>query len=200
MTSDVDNLFVVTGGPGSGKTTLIDAVARRGVFQSMEAGRGIIRDQVAIGGSALPWSDAEAFADLMLSWDMRSYRMARAQAGPAIFDRGIPDVVGYLRTMELPVPPYLDRAARLFRYNRHVFIAPPWPEIFVRDAERTQTLDDAERTYRAVVETYEGYGYVPLPLPFASVDDRVTFVMQRIDRAGQGENRQSATGGPRSGS
>lgn len=45
-----ERFIVITGGPGSGKTTLIEALARAG-FQTMpEAGRAIIQDQARIGG------------------------------------------------------------------------------------------------------------------------------------------------------
>jgi predicted ATPase len=74
-----DRFFVITGGPGSGKSTLIDALAQRGLGAMPEAGRAIIQDQLAIGGEALPWSDRRAFAELMLGWEMRSYRAALAQ-------------------------------------------------------------------------------------------------------------------------
>lgn len=56
----VDRLFVITGGPGSGKSTLIDELAKHGIRGMPEAGRSIIQDQVAIGGEALPWSDRRA--------------------------------------------------------------------------------------------------------------------------------------------
>ncbi len=103
---NVDRLFVVTGGPGSGKSTLIAALAGHGIRSMPEAGRAIIQDQVAIGGEALPWSDRRAFAELMLSWEIRSYRAALRIDGPVIFDRGVPDVAAYLRLSELPVPAY----------------------------------------------------------------------------------------------
>jgi predicted ATPase len=95
-TIDSDRFYIITGGPGSGKSTVIDALAERGISTVPEAGRAIIQDQVAIGGNALPWSDRGAFAELMLSWEMRSYRMALALSGPVIFDRGVPDVAGLL--------------------------------------------------------------------------------------------------------
>ncbi|MER8482285.1 AAA family ATPase [Mesorhizobium sp. M1322] len=43
-------------------------------------------------------------------------------------------------------------AAERFRYASHVFITPPWSEIFRQDSERKQTLDEAERTYHALAD------------------------------------------------
>jgi predicted ATPase len=172
--------FVVTGGPGSGKSTLLAALAEAGWSCSAEAGRGIIQDQVAIGGPALPWSDPSAFAELMLSWEMRSYRMASARPGRSLFDRGVPDVVGYLRLAGRPVPAHVDRAARTFRYNRRVFLAPPWPEIFRQDAERKQDLDEAARTCEAMIAAYADYGYELVTLPRAPVPQRIRFMIERM--------------------
>ena len=79
MATHAAHLFVVTGGPGSGKTTLIDALERMGFARTVEAGRAIIQDQQAINGSAL--HDPALFAELMLSWELCSYRMARICQG-----------------------------------------------------------------------------------------------------------------------
>jgi predicted ATPase len=141
-----------------------------------EAGRAIIQDQVAIGGGALPWSDRHAFAELMLSWEMRSYRAALRLSGPVIFDRGIPDIVGYLRLCNLPVGSHVDRAAEKFRYHRRVFVAPPWPEIFAQDTERRQSLEEARATHK-VVETYSELGYELIPPPLDTVEERMRFVL-----------------------
>src|SRR5688572_28847691 len=112
MAANADRFFVLTGGPGSGKTTLIDELATLGYARTIEAGRAIIQDQMAAGGNALPWVDPTAFADLMLSWEMRSYAQARRDAGPVFFDRGLPDVAGYLRLSGLDVPVHVEKAAR----------------------------------------------------------------------------------------
>lgn len=175
------SLIVITGGPGSGKSTLIDALARRGcATAASEAGRAIIRDQAAIGGTALPWADRRLFAELMLSWEMRSHREASALGSAAVFfDRGVPDVIGYLRVTGLPVPPHMDAAAHMMRYHPKVFIAPPWPEIYGGDTERKQTLEEAAATCEAMVETYTAYGYELIELPRVSVAERVAFVMNR---------------------
>ena len=178
--AEIDQLLVITGGAGSGKSTLIAALAAHGFAHMPEAGRAIIQDQLAIGGSALPWTDRLAFAELMLGWEMRSHCAALEPPGPVLFDRGVPDVVGYLRVSGLPVPAHVARAAQTFRYNRRIFIAPPWPEIFTQDAERKQSIVEAEATYRAMVEVYGGLGYELVPLPLVPVSERVQFVREII--------------------
>jgi predicted ATPase len=146
-----------------------------------EAGRAVIQEQVAIGGTALPWADRAAFAERMLSEDVRSYREAEKLGGPMIFDRGVPDVLGYLQLSGLPVPSDVEQAAHTFRYNSRVFIAPPWQEIFVQDSERKQTWEEAEATYHVMVDVYSQLDYELMPLPLVSVAERVEFMRAMID-------------------
>lgn len=171
--------IVVTGGPGSGKTTLLNALAEAGHSCSAEAGRGVIRDQAAVGGRGLPWHDRELFAELMLCWEMRSYRAA---AGITFFDRGLPDLVGYLRVEGLTVPAHVAAAAREFRYAERVFLAPPWPEIYRTDGERKQSPELAERTYAEVAAAYAEHGYEPVELPRLPVPERARFVLESVEQ------------------
>jgi predicted ATPase len=173
-----ERFFVITGGPGSGKSTLIDVLERAGYARSIEAGRAIIQAQAAIDGPALPWRDPALFAELMLSWELRSHALALEQSGPMFFDRGVPDVVGYLRLTNLPVPAHVATAAATYRYHRRVFIAPPWREIFAQDRERKQDFAEAVRTYDAMVATYADFGYELVELPRAPVAARVDFVLE----------------------
>jgi len=135
---------------------------------------------MAIGGDVLPWSDRSAFAELMLGWEIRSYRAALKLSGSVIFDRGLPDVLGYLRLSRIPIPSHMHRAAQIFRYHHRVFVAPPWPEIFVRDSERRQTFAEAQATHEAMIETYSGLGYELIPFPLDSVQKRAQFVLAAI--------------------
>ena len=164
MLPDPPDFYIITGGPGSGKSTLIEALAAEGFHHMPEAGRAIIRDRVAIGGTALPWADRAAFAELMLGWELRSWHEAHDRAGPVIFDRGA------------------ERAAELFHYQRRVFIAPPWREIFAADAERKQDFAEAQATYQAMVAVYAGLGYELVTLPLAPVSERARFVRASIER------------------
>jgi predicted ATPase len=177
---ETNRFFSVTGGPGSGKTALIEALRQSGHYCAVEAGRAVIQDQMLIGGHGLPWGDRSLFAELMLSWEMRSYRMAQEQKEIAFFDRGVVDVLGYLRLIGYVVPEHVEKAVERFRYHRRVFIAPPWEEIFRQDRERKQDFDEAVRTYDAMVTAYRQYGYELIELPRASVKERVDFVLREV--------------------
>jgi predicted ATPase len=181
MQSSPDNLFVLTGGPGSGKTTLIEALGDAGFSTCPEAGRNIIRDQMALDGPALPWNDPALFAELMLSWELRSHHAASGRPGPVFFDRGVPDTIGYLCLCGIAVPRHMLKAAERFRYNAKVFVTPPWREIFVRDSERSQTWEEAVRTHDIMVETYVGLGYELFRVPCAPVEERSRFILAEAE-------------------
>ena len=176
-----DHMFVVTGGPGSGKSTLIETLQRREFASMPEAGRAIIRDQVKIGGTALPWADKAMFAELMLGWELRSWHEASALKRAVLMDRGVPDVIGYLALCGLPVPTHVEAAAQMYRYNRKVFIAPYWEEIFGQDAERKQDHKEAEETAQVMADTYMRFGYQLVELPRVSVEARVAFVLDHLN-------------------
>ncbi|HEP0918741.1 TPA: AAA family ATPase [Klebsiella aerogenes] len=180
MSSKQLQRIIITGGPGSGKSTLISKLSHRGYKCFPEAGRGIIQNQVSIGGNALPWGDRGAFAEFMLCWEMRSWSEAEEYAEACFYDRGIPDVAGYLRLINHDTPDYLENAIAKFRYNQTVFIAPPWREIFAQDAERKQSFEEAVLTYHSMIETYQQYGYQLLELPCIPAEDRADFILSKI--------------------
>ncbi|MBN7787702.1 AAA family ATPase [Ponticoccus gilvus] len=175
-----DHFFVVTGGPGAGKTSLITELARRGFHTIPESGRAIIREEVASGGDALPWAGRMAYAERMLERDLRAYEDAKALSGPVIFDRGIPDIIGYLTLCGLPVPPHVAAAAKAARYNRRVFLAPFWNEIFTQDSERKQPRAEAEATGAVMRETYTALGYQITELPRTDIATRADFVFKQL--------------------
>ena len=109
-----------------------------------------------------------------------AHAAALAKATPVVLDRGVPDVVGFLRASGLPVPAHIDAAARTRRYNPRVFLAPYWEEIYTRDPERRQSPDLAQATEAVMRDTYAGYGYRLVELPRATVEKRVDFVRHHL--------------------
>lgn len=173
------NLFVITGGPGVGKTTLLRELERRGFSCVPEVAREIIRQQVASGGDAVPWTNTARYTELMLQHSIEVYKANGSAASPIFFDRGIPDVLCYARLIGLEGSAGIEVACEKYRYNRMVFIAPPWREIYSTDDERKQSFDEAVRTHEVMVEAYRSCGYQLIELPRVSVEERAEFVAAR---------------------
>lgn len=170
-------LFVVTGGPGAGKSTLVAALAARGQTCVEEAGRAVIREQLAQGGSALPWADRDAYWRAMFEKDHSAYRAARASGRRVFFDRGLPDLLGYAALEGLNPPSKAVRQIETAAYAPLVFAAPPWREIYETDAERKQDWPEAVRTYEAVTRAYLDLGYRLVELPKCKAEGRAEFVL-----------------------
>lgn len=145
-----------------------------------EVGRAVIREEVALGGTALPWADERAFAEKMWPREVAAHAAALATGDTVVLDRGAPDVVGFLRVSGLPVPDHIDTAARTHRYNPRVFLAPFWADIYTHDPERRQSPELARATEAVMRDTYAGYGYHLIDLPRVSVEERAAFVLRAL--------------------
>lgn len=128
--------LVLTGAPGGGKTTLLDAAERVGLSVSHEVARAILRHP---GGMALRVRDPLGFAEAMAAAHLREKARFAGHAAPVIFDRGLPDVVGFLKVSGLPVPPVIDRACGEVRYSGPILRAPAWR----RSTGRTRSVSRA---------------------------------------------------------
>lgn len=177
---DPDRFVVLTGCSGGGKSTLLAALAGEGFPTFEEPGRQIVKEQLFIGGSALPWVDPLGFAALAVSRSMHHLALAARSDRRAFFDRGIVDAVSYLEHLDIPVPPPLRKAVTRLRYHETVFVAPPWRQIFAADTERRHSFDVAVAEYRSLVRTYERLGYSPVELPKTDSKGRIRFVLEHL--------------------
>lgn len=174
--SDKLRRFVLTGGPGAGKTSVIDSLARRGHRTTTEAGRAIIAAH-AQAGLPPPWIDPVHYAQLMLDHDIAEYDAVTNDTGAVFFDRGVPDLLGYLALVgRTPTTP-IREAASTYRYELTVFMFPPWREIYRQDAERSQNFTEASRTHDFMIAAYQSLGYKLLEVPRASIAARADFIL-----------------------
>jgi predicted ATPase len=180
-----DRLFVITGGPGVGKTAIIHELERQGVSCVPEAARQIIQQQVSGGGNAVPWMNRERYASLMLKKSIEDYlKHAKTQRCTiqrcTFFDRGILDTIAYARLIGLHFPDETYRQAVACRYNAKVFLAPPWPQIYETDSERKQSYEEAVVVDRVIRGVYAEQGYEIIEIPQTAVAKRTDFILSRM--------------------
>ena len=103
---------------------------------------------------------------------------ARHFLGWVFFDRGLIDAASGLASLTNEAVP--TRLALAGRYHQRVFLAPPWPEIYVNDPERQYGLDDAITEYERLAAVYPALGYDVSALPKVDVNARADYVLNTL--------------------
>jgi predicted ATPase len=174
----LDRFVIISGCSGGGKSTLLVELGRRGHAVVDEPGRRIVKEELKSEGSALPWIDETAFARRAVALALADRASAGMPDGWIFFDRGLIDAAAGLQ--HLTGEPVLAALSQSHRYHRRVFLTPPWPEIYVTDAERRHGLDRALAEYCRLLEVYPSLGYEVSILPKIGVPERADFVMSAL--------------------
>jgi len=175
----MNNFVIISGCSGGGKSTLLAELQRRGHAVVEEPGRRILRDEMRVGGERLPWVDKVAFLRRILAVALEDHEEATKEGHERVFfDRGFIDAAAALE--ELTGELFLSRLNQAHRYHKRVFLAPPWPEIYVQDEERRHGSDAALREFERLQRAYPALGYRVLMLPKTSVAERADFVLNSL--------------------
>lgn len=98
----LNNRVIFTGGPGSGKTSVIELLCHIGYQCAPEVGRKVIQAQVSSQGTALPWMDKAAFRDEMVLEEINNYEKF-GDDEITLYDRSIIDSYGYSKLGCIPI-------------------------------------------------------------------------------------------------
>ena len=171
---------VLSGCSGAGKSALLTELANRGYQIFGEPGRQIVKEQLHIGGDAVPWGNVDKFIELTISRSIHQMVRAAATDRLSFFDRGIVDAFSYLERHNAMVPEHMSICVSKYRYHEKVFMAPPWREIYRNDNERRHSFDEAVSEYNALVRTYEHLGYEIVTVPKLDVNARADFILAAL--------------------
>ena len=173
-------IIVIIGGPGTGKTTIIDELIRRGYCCYPEISREVTLEAKKQGIEQLFLENPLLFSELLLEGRKKQFRNALSEPHQYVFlDRGIPDVLAYMHYIGDSYPSFFDAACREHPYNR-IFILPPWEEIYVSDEARYENFEQAKLIYKHLTETYHNYGYSLIEVPKGAIDLRIDFIIDSL--------------------
>ena len=125
------NFVIISGCSGGGKSTLLEALRQHGEIVIEEPGRRIVTEEIANGGTALPWVDLVSFAHRTAELSLRDMKSLDHHQNRVFFDRGLIDAVVALQ--HLGEQPDAAALQNISSFHRRVFMAPPWPEIYQTD-------------------------------------------------------------------
>ena len=165
--------IVITGGPGTGKTTLINELEKRDFECTPEISRQGI-DHLFI-------KDPLLFSKLLLEGREQQYLDANHNNADIIFfDRGIPDVHAYMNHFNTEYSDIYIKKSKKYKYDS-IFLLPPWEEIYITDNERYESYELSVSIYNHLKIAYTEHDYKIIEVPFGKVNNRVDFILNHLN-------------------
>lgn len=172
--------IVITGGPGTGKTAIIDEIEKKGLLCFHEISRSVTLDARVQGIPQLFVADPLLFSKKILEGRIQQFKEAVLTGEEFVFlDRGLPDVPAYMDSVGQAYGTGFEEACRNFRYDM-VFLLPPWKAIYTVDNERHEDFEEAIEIHGFLERAYMHYGYCPIETPIGTVGDRIDFILQKL--------------------
>lgn len=171
------NWYVVTGGPGSGKTTTIDLIGARGYKTTIEHARHYIDTQRQNGRTV------EEIRKNQEEFQMRVLEMQLEQETSldpkevVFLDRALPDALAYYYFLGLPVNAKLFEALKLYRYKK-VFILDCLP--FVQDYARREDEKAQKKIHELLIKVYSDLNFPIIHVPVLPPEERVDYILNNL--------------------
>ncbi|HOD10683.1 MAG TPA: ATP-binding protein [Flavobacterium sp.] len=173
-------LVVITGGPGTGKTTIIDGLIEQGYSCFPEISRQITLEAKKQGIEQLFLEKPLLFSELLLEGRKKQYQSALQDQAEIVFlDRGIPDILAYMHYIGDSYPAFFDQACHEHQYSK-IFVLPPWEEIYESDEARYENFEQATLLFDHLKETYQNYNYQLIEVPTGTVEERIQFIINQL--------------------
>lgn len=174
--------IAITGGPGTGKSTVIFELEKRNFACMHEISRDVTLMARKSGIEQLFLKDPLSFSKLLLEGRIQQYLKAnKLKNNIVFFDRGIPDIHSYMNYLGVSYPEdYLIESKNYCYYNT-IFIMPPWKEIYITDNERYENFEQSLAIFNHLKNAYLELSYHVIEVPHGSVKERADFILKSIN-------------------
>ena len=170
--------YIITGAPGTGKTSIINELKRRGFNCIDENSREIISKQIMIGGEILPWKNQIAFENKVANMRTQQY-LSSPENCICFFDRSALDCIAYLKLNNLNATSEIINLIQKCKFNNTVFYTPIWKNIFINDNERKEDIKKAQKIEDHIINIYKSKGYELISIPKISIRERANFIISK---------------------
>ena len=173
---------MLIGGPGTGKSSVLDELERRGFVCMSEISREITLEARKKGIEQLFLKEPILFSKLLLEGREKQYIDAITHKSDFVFfDRGIPDIHAYMDFTKKDYPDFFKAKSLKFKYD-HVFLFKPWKEIFTSDNERYESFEESIIIDIYLQKSYRELNYMITEVPFDTIEKRTDFILNQLKK------------------
>jgi predicted ATPase len=186
MTAERSRRIVLTGGPGSGKTSLVEHYRTAGHATVPEAALQIIQELTRTMGLAPQrrWRQKHVieFQRLILQRQIELERLGISDAAGLVYlDRGRPDGLAYMHLAGVKPPEDMIALMAENPYD-NVFILDTLEQFDPRPStgRNPESREDSLCLQRAICGVYHDLGYQPVSVPVMPIAQRAGWIECRI--------------------
>ena len=171
------NWYVITGGPGSGKTTTINLLKARGYKTTIEHARHYLETQLVMGKTIEEVRKNQAIFQTGILQMQIAQEAALSPSEVVFLDRAIPDALAYYRYLSLPVDQILTEALRTASYKK-IFVLDCLP--IVNDYVRREDEAAQKMIHQLLIDVYRSMDFPIIQVPLLPPDKRVDFILKNL--------------------
>ena len=175
----INRRIVLAGGPGTGKTSVINALKKERFYCFEEAAREIF-NEFKLKGSNFKTDPIKISKNILdkRKHDFESANLIDCRESVVFYDRGIHEITAYLNSIGKSSM-YWDELP--FKYNYDlILLFEPWKEIYKKDENRIENFSDAKKISPFIFEIYRKSGINMIKVPNFSIEERVKFILKNL--------------------
>jgi predicted ATPase len=169
-------VYVITGGPGFGKTTVLNLLAEKGFPVCSE----IARELLATNKSVNEWIETNKLPvdfERQVAEGRMNFINTIEPNTLAFSDRGLPDQIAFSWFKKKMHSNFIEEVVKTCRYAPFVFVTPPWKAIYCQDEIRQENFEEASEIHRYILKAYLKCNYKIIDLPLKYPEERVDFIL-----------------------
>jgi len=176
--------YILTGGPGAGKTSIIDFLAKRGYLVVPEAATEIIEEGLK-KNIEKPWRADDYHIRMYELISKKQIDVQNTSAPLAFFDRGHLDGISYIllqkRTLYQYVVDCVQSSINAEYFNNRVFFIDSLGFV-VPGPARDEDLQESLQKANCLEQNYRTMGYEIIHIPPGPVEERAQKIIDYITR------------------
>ena len=173
----MNNFIFISGGPCTGKTSVINELKENGYNTVPEAAREISANDLRFAGKSIRDIDMRIFQNEIFNLQKRQIESLIGKKEFFFFDRGFGDTLAYRKLHGFDTPhDFFDYAGKF--QKSMVFILEPLG-FYKTDELRTETREEQKEIHEKIISAYRELKHPITFVPLMNTNKRAEFIIQK---------------------